>query len=150
MKSFIIRRLKESIELDRPLEKLDGFKYVPQFRTNELKVKEIIIVSPNLTDKLIEISFDKKYKKVLEMYLKVLEDGENAGTNTNLMLALDEITRLRNIIIKKYQKALSKKTLELLLKKLKILENEIRIKVIDYKMMLEQKKVPEIERGKGR
>ena len=150
MKSFIIRRLKKSLELDKPLEELEGFRYVPKISHNELKIKEIIIVNPSLIDSLIKISFDKKYKKVLEFYLKTLSEEDDNGTDTNLMMALDELARLRNIIIRKYQKALSKKTLEKLLKKLKILENEIRIKLIDYKMMLEQQKVPDREKGKGR
>ena len=72
MKSFIIRRLKKSLELDKPLEELEGFRYVPKISHNELKIKEIMIVDPSLIDSLIKISFDKKYKKVLEFYLKTL------------------------------------------------------------------------------
>ena len=136
MKSFI-RKLDKTLELDKAISSIDGFKYVPKHQA----IKEIIIVNPELIDKLIGTDFDKKYKNILELYLKALEDeGDCEGT---LMKALGEVNRLRSIIIRKYQRALSKKTLEKLLKKLKILENELRIKIIDYKLIEEQQKIPE-------
>ncbi len=150
MRSFIIKSLKKKLVIDDTLDNLEGFRYVPKFRQNELKVKEILIVKKELIDALIEASFDKKYKQILEFYFKILSDSDEGDTNGKLMLALDEVARLRQIIIKKYQKTLSKKMSEKLLKKLKILENELRIKIIDYKMIKEQQMVPEIEKGKRR
>ena len=66
------------------------------------------------------------------------------------MLALDEVARLRTIIINKYQKFLKKKESEELLKKLKLLENELKEKIIDFKMLKTQELSKEEERGKSR
>lgn len=54
------------------------------------------------------------------------------------MMALDEVTRLRTIIINKYHSFLKRQKEEELLKKLKFLENELRVKIIDYKLIREQ------------
>ncbi len=150
MKSFVVKKGNKKIKLEGSLPKMEGFKYHPKLANNSLEIKEIIIIKEELIDSLITASFNKKYKEILEFYLKILSDNNEDSANGKLMRALDEIARLRNILIKKYQKVLSKKCCEKLLKKLKILENEIRIKVIDYKMILEQQKVPEVEKGKSR
>ncbi len=138
MKSFIIKKLKKPLELDEPLGKIEGFKYVPKLK-QETKLKEIIIVNEELIDKLIMKSFDKKYKAILELYLKAMGEEDEGDSESVFMRALDEVARLRSIIIRKYQKVLSNKTTEKLLKKLKILENELRVKIIDYKLLIEQK-----------
>ena len=65
------------------------------------------------------------------------------------MLALDEIARLRTLLIKKYNNLLKKKKEEELLKKLKVLENEIRMKMIDFKLIKEQELTKE-EKNKTR
>ncbi len=54
------------------------------------------------------------------------------------MLALDEVAHLRTLMINKYKYFLKKQTEEELLKKLKLLENELRIKLIDFKLIKEQ------------
>ena len=66
------------------------------------------------------------------------------------MLALDEVARLRTIIINKYERFLKKKEAEELLKRLKVLENELRVKIIDFKLIKEQELINKEERGKAR
>ena len=134
MESFCIKKMGKNKILDYPIIDIEGFKYTPK----KGKYQEIInftVVKPSLINGLIMISFDKKYKKILEMYLACLSDEDTS--DGSLMLALNEVARLRHIIITKYQKVLSKKMLEKLLKKLKILENEMRIKIIDLKIIQE-------------
>ena len=134
MKSFIIKELKKSLKIEDFELKDSGFKYKIK-NNNDLGVKEITIVSPDIVSDLISHNFDKKYKKILEFYFNSLQDEDtNEG---NLLLALDEITRLRNSLIKKYNIYVKRKVLEKLLKKLKILENEIRSKIIEFKLIKE-------------
>ena len=148
MTSFMLKKLKKSLELDERLGKIEGFRYAPKLKNND--IKEIMIVNPEIIDKLIKHSFDKKYKAILELYLKAMSEEDEGDAESIFMRALDEVARLRGIIIRKYQHILSNKTMEKLLKKLKILENELRVKIIDYKILLEQEKVPNMEKGKGR
>ncbi len=148
LKSYKIKKLNKTVSLDYPIEKIEGFKYVPKIKFHG-DINEILIVDKELIDGLILASFDKKYKKILEYYLSALGDDESSSGD-KLMLALDELARLRNIIIKKYQKTLSKKMQDKLLKKIKILENEIRIKVIDYKIIKEQERTTVEEKSHSR
>lgn len=135
MKSFVIHEIKKDLELEKIISIKGGFKY--RVKSSNLDVKEIIILNPIIIDQLILNNFNRRYKKILEYYIAFLQDeeGDNEG---NFMIVLDEIARLRSILIKKYNMVVSKKTEEKMLKKLKILENEIRMKIIDYKLIKER------------
>ena len=148
MKSFVIKKIDSILELDEPLTQINGFKYIPKVK-NKLKVNQMIVVNPEIIYSLVDFSFNKKYKKILELYLLALQN-EDETTEGALMQALDDIARLRSIMIKKYKKILSKKETENFLKKLKILENEIRSKIVDYKLMQEIEKERISEKGKSR
>ncbi len=134
MLNFAIKNLKSDLEIMELETPIEGFHY--KLKNN--KVKEIIIVNPQIIDSLITYYFDKKYKKILETYLNFLQDDEDNPTDTGFLIALDDIARLRNILIAKYNLILSKKKREKCLKKLKILENEIRSKIIDFRLIKEQ------------
>ena len=135
MKSFVIHEIKKNLKLKDCISVRCGFKY--SIKSSNLKVKEIIIFDPFIIDQLIISNFNRRYKKILEYYIAFLQDeeGDNEG---NFMIALDEIARLRSILIKKYNLVVSKKVEEKMLKKLKILENEIRMKIIDFKLIKER------------
>lgn len=135
MKSFNIKNFNKKIKLTKEIIIEDGFKY--KMKSSHLGVKEIIILNPNIIDELIFSNFNRHYKKILEYYLTILQN-ESDSSEGNFMIALDEITRLRNILIKRYNVILSKKMVEKMLKKLKILENEIRMKVIDIRLIKEK------------
>ena len=87
------------------------------------------------------------------MYLNAMED-ESEGSEGNLIVVLDDIARLRSIIIKKYRTILSRKLEEQFLRRLKLLENELRTKIIDIRIMRENQKENELimseEKGRGR
>ena len=134
MLNFAIKNLKSDLEIMELETPIEGFHY--KLKNN--KVKEIIIVNPQIIDSLITYYFDKKYKKILETYLNFLQEDEDNPTDTGFLIALDDIARLRNILIAKYNLILSKKKREKCLKKLKILENEIRSKIIDFRLIKEQ------------
>ncbi len=137
MKTFVIKKLPKNKKLDNPLNNIAGYKYIPKIKS-KLKISEVTIVSPEITGALITSSFNKKYKRILEFYLTSLDSDDTDSTNGNLILALNEITRLRNIIIKKYLKILQKKESAHLLKRLKLIENEIRTKIIDIELIKEE------------
>ena len=135
MKGFLIKKYKCEFELIKSDLKFKGFKY--KLKTNNsMKVKEINIINPLIINNLINFNFNKKYKKILELYLNYLQEDDNTS-ESGLITALDEIARLRSILIKKYSVYMNKKLEEKLLKKLKILENEIRTKIIDFKLIKE-------------
>ena len=152
MKCFTIKKLDNVYELENFDYNIQGFHYpIKKNKSGSLKIKELVIVSPDITTNLICYNFNKKYQKIVECLFNNSDFNEGSdNTGTNLMLALDEVVRLRTIIINKYQRFLKKKEAEELLKKLKVLENELRVKIIDFKLIKEQELTNKEERGKAR
>lgn len=138
LKSFIIKELNPDLEFIQISYPIEGFHYKLK-KNNSLHIKEIVIVNKAIINELISYYFNKKYKKILEDYMNALQDeSTDNSSDTGLLIALDETSRLRSILIRKYKTFLSKKNEEKFLKKIKILENEIRSKIIDFRLIKEQ------------
>lgn len=136
--SFTIRELKDTYELINFNYAINGFSYpLKKSKNSTWKIKELIIVNPDIISALISHNFNKRFQKIVELFFNSNDYDEDA-TGTNLMMALDEVAHLRTIIINKYKRYLKKEKEEEFLKKLKVLENELRVKIIDFKLIKEQ------------
>ncbi len=136
--SFTIRELKDTYELINFNYAIKGFSYpLKKSKNSTWKIKELIIVNPDIISALISHNFDKKFQKIVELFFSS-NDYDEDSTGTSLMMALDEVAHLRTIIINKYKRYLKKEKEEEFLKKLKVLENELRVKIIDFKLIKEQ------------
>lgn len=135
---FTIKKIEETYELISFNYPVKGFSYpLKKNKNNTWKIKELIIVNPDIISALISHNFDKKFQKIVELFFSS-NDYEEDSTGTSLMMALDEVAHLRTIIINKYKRYLKKEKEEEFLKKLKVLENELRVKIIDFKLIKEQ------------
>ena len=149
---FTIKKIEETYELISFNYPVKGFSYpLKKNRNNTWKIKELIIVNPDIISALISHNFDKKFQKIVELFFSS-NDYDEDSTGTSLMMALDEVAHLRTIIINKYKRYLKKEKEEEFLKKLKVLENELRVKIIDFKLIKEQSLVHNIidENNKSR
>lgn len=125
--------------------KINGFRVTPKnkLKYNGVKVNSLIIVKPSFIEKVLK----KKVKRKLDYYLQYiisLMDDDETGT-TDLRFALNDLERYKSIVEYKYRKYLNQKYINLLLKKISILENEIKMKII-----YNQEEVFEIHQGKSR
>lgn len=135
---FTIKKIEETYELISFNYPVRGFSYpLKKNKNNAWKIKELIIVNPDIISALISHNFDKKFQKIVELFFSS-NDYDEDSTGTSLMMALDEVAHLRTIIINKYKRYLKKEKEEEFLKKLKVLENELRVKIIDFKLIKEQ------------
>ena len=126
--------------------KLNGFKFTPKnsFKYNGIKVNSLVVVKQSFIEKLLK----KKVKRKLDFYLQyiisLMDNDEDNGTG--LKEALNDLERYKSIVEYKYRKYLDQKYINLLLKKIDILEHELKMKIIYM-----QEDVYEMgERGKSR
>ena len=81
---------------------------------------------------LIEKLLKKKVKRKLDFYLQyiisLMDNDEDDGTG--LKEALNDLERYKSIVEYKYRKYLDQKYINLLLKKIDILEHELKMKII--------------------
>lgn len=137
MKSFIIKKLDSELEIIAMDFNFKGFIYKTHKNPRYSGISEINIINPEIINSLICFNFNKRYKKIIELYLNTIDASDDTAEGS-FMLALDEVARLKNIIINRYFQYLKKKDQENFLKRLKILENEIRVKIINLKLIKER------------
>ena len=115
------------------IKKLKGFSFKPKNKSlkNGIKIDKLVIINPSFTETILK----KKIKNRLELYLRFiisLLDEDDDTDITDLRAALNDLTRYRQIIEKKYLLYLDKKYSEMLLKKIDMLEEELKMKIVNF------------------
>lgn len=129
MKKYIILKNKKRKKTKIDLNKVSGYRVLPKnsFEYPGIKVESLVVIKPNLIEKLLK----KKIKRKLEYYLNYiirLIDEEDDGTSYKEIL--DEISRYRELIKYRYRLYLDDKYINILLKKISLIEYEIKTKTI--------------------
>ena len=128
---------EENVETD--LKKISGFVFNPQ---NNIKYEGILIDEIKLTKpELIEKVSKKKIKRKLGLYTQLIielidSSDEDDGT---IDIVLNDLERYKRVINNNYKAYLSKKYLDLLLKKIELLENELKTKQTFLNTNIEKK-----------
>lgn len=148
-KHYVINKEKyneKTVYLDK--DKLKGFLFKPKNNVSYkgIEVNKMVIISPNF----IETILKRKIKRKLDLYLQYiinLMDEADEDSSTSIRFALTDLERYKSIIRNNYQKYLDKKYIELLMKKIALIEHELKVKeyyINEYMMNLNESK------GKGR
>lgn len=119
-------------------DKITGFSFKPKnnIAYDGITVNRAVIVKPSFIEKILK----KKNKKQLELYLQYIigildSDDSDAG---EIASALDNLSRYRTMIINTYSKYLDVKYTELLIKKVELIERELKMKMIMFKPIVEE------------
>ena len=104
-----------------------------------------------MIDIILSKKIDKNFKRLAAITYDVINSDDD-NTSTDATIALDEIAKLRSIILNKYQKFLEKEKEKKYIKSLRILENELRAKIVYINTLnsLEENFEAEEKKGRGR
>ena len=101
------------------IKELDGYTFKPkQGKTNCIKVNEVKIVDKVMIEKILSMKFDRSFKQLVALALRVINDEE--ADDDTAMIVLDEVELVRQILLERYHKYISKEKEQLFLKKLRI------------------------------
>lgn len=112
------------------MKKLNGFKFKPSNKVcyDGITVNKMTVVNSIFVEKILK----RKIKKRLEVYLRfiisLVENNEETDP-TDLRSALNDLSKYKDIIRYKYQMYLDQKYTMLLLKKIELLEKELKEKI---------------------
>ncbi len=113
-------------------KKLNGYRLIPKNRVEYegIIVNQLVIINQSFIEKVLK----KKIKRKLDLYLKliiqVLGEDSSSDDGESIRVALNDLSRYRNIVEFKYQKYLDEKYVALLLQKIALLEHELKQKLI--------------------
>ncbi len=131
------------------MKELDGYIFKPRKNDKYIKVSSVKIVDSDMTDKILTMKFDKSFKRLVALALKVINDDES--DDGDIMIALDEVELVREILLNRYQRFLKYDKEQLFLKKLRLIENELRMKQVAIKQKaIYLETLYEREKGRGR
>ena len=89
-----------------------------------IKAKKVVLVDSKLRDAYIKQRINKKIDKVIKFMLRILNDEDT--TEGDVGMVLDEINKLKGIVIKKYREYMKVSEYKALLTKLIIIEEEFK------------------------
>ena len=121
MSSYILKNNKEEHKVLLYQEKA-SYTFSPKKGYNE--VKKITILDPNMLNTLLEHKIDKEYSKLLKLIYSLVSNDDT--TSTDVLIAYTEIERIKEYLLTLKNKGLKKELLDKYLKKLYILELELK------------------------
>lgn len=121
MSSYILKNNKEEHKILLYQEKA-SYTFSPKKGYNE--VKKITILDPNMLNTLWEHKIDKEYSKLLKLIYSLVSNDDT--TSTDVLIAYTEIERIKEYLLTLKNKGLKKELLDKYLKKLYILELELK------------------------
>ena len=110
----------------------DGYKFKPKTNNQKyINVNEVTIVDKKMIDQILSLKFDKAFKRVVSMALTVINDDDADETAAEVVLG--EVELVRQVLLNRYQRFISYEKEQLFLKKLRLIENEMRVKQVAIK-----------------
>ena len=149
MKHYLISKEKYNGEIVYVnYDKLKGYRFTPKnnFPYDGIKVNEMIIIKPSFVEKVIK----RKIKNRLDFYLKlIIENLDGADDSDDTRKALGDLERYKKVVNERYSIYLDDKYMELLNKKMDVIERELKNNLL-YSDYLEEEQVLEEEHRRSR
>ena len=142
MSSFLIKKTEKKKRYKDIKISDNGYDFKPSIVSDTMVVLQITLYNDAMIKTILTKKIEKNFKRVASIVYDVIASDDDSSTS-DAIIALDEVARLRSIILNKYQKYLEKELEEEYLKKLRFLENELRSKIALYSYQ------NEIEEEKG-
>ena len=110
-------------------DQIQGFNIKPQntIPYDGIEVGHLTLVEPELIERVLKRKTKRKLNAYLNFLLTVIDDDDTDGDS--LELVIEDAIRYKSIIINKYDKFLDKKYINTLLKKVNLVEKELKKKL---------------------
>lgn len=111
-------------------KKKKGYKVKPKNKVkyDGVVVNEMFVIKPSFVEKIIKRKVGAKLDSYLQYIIKMLDDESCDASSTNVVLS--DLNRYKEMINNNYKQYLDQKYVELLLKKVELLEYELKKKLI--------------------
>ena len=140
MSSYV---LKNSDEEKKVLlyEEKTSYSFSP--KKGYKRVKKITVLDQEILSKILEEKVTKSYNKLIKIIYDLINSEDT--TSGDILVTFTEIEQIKDILLYKYNKKLKKEFIDKYLKKLYLLEQELKkININTYDNFLKESK------GKGR
>lgn len=147
---YKINKSNEKTKASIDTTQIHGFKVKPLNNVNYdgVKVNKLLIIKPSFVEKVLKRKTKRKLEMYLEFIINILE-SEDGTDSSKINIALNDLTRYKSIIKNNYRIYLDKNYYEKMMKKIGIIEKELKIRKMYLDMSYEED-VKEERRRKSR
>ena len=123
---YVIDKQIEKVKLVNYNVNMNGLNGKPINEVPDLNIKanKVVLVDNDLADTFIKKRINRKLDKIINFMLRILND--EGTTEDDSGMVLDEINRLKGIIINKYRKFMLDSEYKSMLTKLILIEEEFK------------------------
>ena len=151
---FLIVKEKNSKEIKYfDYDKLDGYNLRAKDNAHfndAIDISRMIIINPTFIEKIATKKLNAKFDKLINMMSYVCDMEEEDETGESYRIVLNEANKLKMELFNKYKKHIAEAKLELMQKKIEILEGELKLRLDALYNSLEEKEKLEQSKGRGR
>lgn len=116
-----------------------GYEFKPNIHSKEfIQISNLYLMDEISINQILMKKIEKSFRRLAAISLSVINDEDS--TTGDAVIALDEIAKQKSIILKKYHKYLQQEQQEKMIKRLKVLEKDLKIRLIEL-----QKEEKELE-----
>ncbi len=138
---FVLIKSHKTKDIYIDYKNMAGFKVKPKNgkRYGGVEVNEMLIIKPDFIDLILKRKIGKKLEGYINYLIEVIDDDDDGTDGAKLAQTLNDIDRYRTTINNTYRKYLDEKYLDILLRKLKMVEVKLNEKMqIFYERMQRQ------------
>lgn len=135
-KNYIVAKKNKNGEIAFiDYSKIEGYKITPKNKVASpgIKVNSMVLIKPVFVEKILK----RKIQNKLNYYLKYIE--QESDDDESWREALDSASRFKDILEYKYRKYLDDKYINLLQKRITLIERELKKKMLYNKLKEETK-----------
>lgn len=112
--------------------KIAGFPFKPKnnVKYNGVVVNKLVVMKPSFVEKVLRRKTKKRLEMFLQFIINLLDNDETSSDPSMVRAALNELTRYKQLVKNKYRLYLEERYASLLIKKIEILEQELKSKLI--------------------
>ena len=123
---YVVIRKQDDCKLAYYKVKMEGLDVQPINRVPGLTIKanKVLLIDEKLRQEFVRQRVNRKMDKIIAFMLRILNDDGTTDEDTGLVL--DEINRLKGIVINKYREYITEAEYKSLLTKLLIIEEEFK------------------------
>ena len=149
MENYIIKKRNKNKKISKFDFEETGYVFKPNIKSkNLIEITNLSILNVELTNVILNKKLDKSFRKLARIILSVLKDEEsNSG---DILIALDELAKEKSIITRKYKEYLKKEERDKYLKRLNLLEAQLKEKLFYLNLIEERKRAETMEKGHSR
>lgn len=131
MSSFILNS-NEDTKVIAQIKMTEGYSFSPKKQISQYtRIKKVSLYDPDKIKNVVIRQYGIKYSRLAKIIKDMLESDD--ATESDFMICLDEIEKLKSVLEFKYQKVLKKELYEYFLNDLFFLERVIQERLIEYK-----------------